>query len=129
VNIYTFKNDIYHYNEHTWAKVEDDQIRIGITDFAQDQLGEILFIELPSIGDEFNQGDAFGQAESAKNVSALYMPISGKILSINEELESTPEIVNNDPYETGWMITVKPSDLTQLNGLLTREGYISMLQE
>jgi glycine cleavage system H protein len=125
----TLKNDIYYYKEHTWVKVEVDQVRVGITDFAQDQLGEIIFIELPDVGDEFNQGDVFGQAESTKTVSALYMPISGKIISVNDELEDDPEIVNNDPYEAGWMIVIEPKDLDELNGLLNKDEYINLLSE
>ncbi|MEL7563275.1 MAG: glycine cleavage system protein GcvH [Dehalobacterium sp.] len=124
-----FNNDIYYHGEHTWAKVKDDKVIVGITDYAQDQLGEIIFIELPVVGDEYSQGDVFGQAESAKTVSSLYMPISGKVSTINENLEDNPEIVNNDPYKTGWMIVVEPQQLEELEKLLSKDGYINLLKE
>ncbi|MGI6227749.1 MAG: glycine cleavage system protein GcvH [Peptococcales bacterium] len=119
---------ISYHEEHTWAKVDGNKVIVGISDYAQDQLGEIIFIELPELDAEFEQGEVFGQAESAKTVSALYMPVSGKIVAVNEELESDPEIVNNDPYEAGWMIAVEPKDLKEIDSLLTKEGYISLLK-
>ena len=125
----TFLNDIQYHKEHTWAKVEGDLVQVGITDFAQDQLGDIIFVELPQVGDAFNQGEVFGQAESAKSVSSLYMPLSGEIASVNNEVEDSPEFVNTDPYGSGWMITVKPRDLSELSSLLTKDGYITLLKE
>jgi len=123
----TFIDDIFYHKEHTWAKLEGGHVRVGITDYAQDQLGEIIFIELPEVGAEFKQGEVFGQAESAKTVSALYMPIGGKIVAVNEELESDPELVNNEPYIAGWMIIVEPEDIKELEKLLSKDSYISML--
>ncbi len=125
----TFLNDIQYHKEHTWAKVEGDLVQVGITDFAQDQLGDIIFVELPQVGDAFNQGEVFGQAESAKSVSSLYMPLSGEIASVNNDVEDSPEFVNTDPYGSGWMITVKPRDLSELISLLTKDGYICLLKE
>lgn len=124
----TFNDDISYYEEHTWAKVEENQIRVGISDFAQDQLGDIIFIELPEVGTELAKGEVFGQAESTKTVSALYMPVSGKIIEVNEELESDPELVNNSPYDEGWMIVIEPNDLTEMDALLTKDGYINVLK-
>lgn len=124
-----FLNDIQYHKEHTWAKVEGELVKVGITDFAQDQLGDIIFIELPQVGDTFNQGEVFGQAESAKSVSSLYMPLSGEIQSVNNEVEDSPENVNTDPYDTGWMIIIKPKDLSKLSNLLSKDGYISLLKE
>lgn len=124
-----FIEDIAYFEEHTWAKAEGEQIKVGITDFAQDQLGEIIFIELPEAGADFKQGDVFGQAESAKTVSALYMPVSGKIIAVNEELESDPELVNNAPYADGWMIIIEPEDMTELEGLLSKDEYINTLDQ
>lgn len=125
----TFLDDIYYFDEHTWAKLEGDTVRVGITDFAQDNLGDIIYIELPEVGDSFDKGEEFGQAESAKTVSPLYMPVGGEIIEINEELEGSPELVNNEPYQAGWMIVVKPNDINELKELLTKEGYINFLQE
>ncbi|MFZ7101985.1 MAG: glycine cleavage system protein GcvH [Peptococcaceae bacterium] len=124
-----FNHNLYYYHEHTWARIEDNKVTVGITDYAQDQLGEIIFIELPAAGEEFGQGDVFGQAESAKTVSALYMPVSGKILAVNEELEDDPEIVNTDPYGAGWMIAVEIKDAAELEKLLTKDAYLNLLVE
>jgi len=129
MNELTFKEDVYYYHEHTWAKVEDKHVLIGITDFAQDQLGELIFVELPSVGDKFKQGDIFGQAESAKTVSSFYMPISGKVISVNNEVENDSEILNYDPYRTGWLILIEPDKLIELEQILTKESYINLLQE
>lgn len=123
-----FLEDLSYHEEHTWAQVDGTQVIVGISDYAQDQLGEIIFIELPEVGAEFEQGEVFGQAESAKTVSELYMPVSGKIVAVNEELESDPELVNNDPYTAGWIITVEPKDIKEVEGLLTKEGYIGFLK-
>lgn len=122
-------DDVHYYPEHTWAKVEGAEIRIGITDYAQDQLGEIIFIELPTPGDTFTKGNVFGQAESAKSVSSLYIPISGEILTVNQEVEDDPELVNHNPYEEGWIITVKPSNSDEIQELLTKEQYVRLLRK
>ncbi|GAB6179628.1 glycine cleavage system protein GcvH [Desulfotomaculum defluvii] len=123
-----FIEDILYYPEHTWAKEEDGLVKVGITDFAQDQLGNIIFVELPNAGETYSEGDEFGQAESAKTVSALYMPVSGEIVEVNTELEEAPQKVNEDPYNTGWMIVVKPSNFDELKKLLSREGYLNMVR-
>jgi glycine cleavage system H protein len=124
-----FLDALYYFKEHTWAKVEGDFVRVGITDYAQDQLGEVIFIELPRVGVELAMGDEFGKAESAKIVSSLYMPISGKVTAINYELEASPEIVNSDPYQAGWMLLVQPADIIELRNLLTKDKYIAMLEK
>lgn len=125
----SFPDGILYYKEHTWAKKEGGLIRVGITDYAQDQLGDIIFIELPVIGDEFATGNEFGSAESPKTVSSLYMPVGGIIESVNNKLEGSPDLVNSDPYGAGWMIMVKPYDLSKLAGLLSSDGYVSFLKE
>jgi len=102
---------------------------VGITDYAQDQLGEMIFIELPSVDDEFSKGDVFGQAESAKIVSSLYIPVSGKVISVNNRVEDDPEILNQDPYEAGWLLLIEPEDLDEINQLLSKEEYIQLLRE
>ena len=122
-----FPTDIRYHKEHTWAKVENGQIKVGISDFAQDQLGDIIFVELPQVGDAFLQGKEFGSAESAKSVSALFMPVSGKIVAVNAEIEDAPDLVNKDPYGAGWMIVIQPNDMKELDGLLTNEQYRSQL--
>ncbi|TGE32945.1 glycine cleavage system protein GcvH [Desulfosporosinus sp. Sb-LF] len=125
----TFSDDIQYYKEHTWAKVEGDIIRVGITDFAQSQLGDLIFVELPQAGEAFNKGEVFGQAESAKSVSSLYIPLSGEIKSVNNEVDDSPELVNSNPYDDGWMIMIKPKNLSELSDLLSKDGYISLLKE
>lgn len=115
--------------EHTWAKLDGDLFIVGITDFAQSQLGDIIFLELPLVGDTFTQGKVFGQAESAKSVSSLYMPISGEVKSVNTDVEDSPDLVNTNPYDEGWLIIVKPTDLSELSALLSEEGYRCLLKE
>ncbi|MED3622475.1 glycine cleavage system protein GcvH [Bacillus thermocopriae] len=115
--------------EHEWVKVEDGKIRIGITDFAQSELGDIVFVELPEVGDEVTVNEPFGSVESVKTVSELYAPVSGKIVEINEELNDSPEFVNESPYEKAWMIVVEPSNSGELDELLTAEQYEEMIKE
>lgn len=124
-----FPDDILYHREHTWAKKEGDLVRVGITDYAQDQLGDIIFIELPAAGEEFDRDTEFGSAESAKTVSGLYLPVGGKIESVNHDLENSPGLVNADPYGAGWMILVKPFDLSELDYLMSRDEYVRMLKE
>ncbi|MFO7800845.1 MAG: glycine cleavage system protein GcvH [Desulfovermiculus sp.] len=114
--------------EHEWAKKEGDAVRVGITDFAQDQLGDIVFVELPEEGAEFGQGEEFGTLESVKAVSEIYMPVAGTIKAINSQLEEKPELVNQDPYGQGWLVEVTPSDPAQLDALLDTKGYFELLQ-
>lgn len=113
---------------HEWAKVEGNKVKIGIDDYAQDQLGDIVFVELPEVGATFSKGDEFGTVESVKAVSELFMPIGGEILAINTALEETPEHVNNRPYEDGWMIEIKPSNVAEMDVLLDKEAYIKLLK-
>ncbi|MFH7818637.1 glycine cleavage system protein GcvH [Neobacillus thermocopriae] len=115
--------------EHEWVKVEDGKIRIGITDFAQSELGDIVFVELPEVGDEVTVNEPFGSVESVKTVSELYAPVSGKIVEINEKLNDSPEFVNESPYEKAWMIVVEPSNSGELDELLTAEQYEEMIKE
>ena len=121
-------DDVKYTDDHEWAKPKGDVVRTGISDFAQDQLGDIVFVELPEIGDTFDKGEEFGTVESVKAVSELYMPMGGKVTAINEELEDAPELVNNDPYSGGWMVEIKPDDGDELNTLKDREAYLEMLK-
>jgi glycine cleavage system H protein len=115
--------------EHEWVKVEGNQVRIGITDFAQSELGDIVFVELPEVGDEIEADEPFGSVESVKTVSELYAPISGKVVAVNEDLDDSPELVNESPYEKAWMITVEPSDTSEFDKLMTAEEYEAMTKE
>ncbi|MDQ6600235.1 glycine cleavage system protein GcvH [Bacillus salipaludis] len=115
--------------EHEWVKVEGEKVRIGITDFAQHELGDIVFVELPEIGDEVSADEPFGSVESVKTVSELYAPVSGKIVEINEDLSDNPEFVNESPYEKAWMIVVEVSDNSELDKLMTAEQYEEMINE
>ena len=108
--------------EHEWLKVQKDgQARVGITDYAQDSLSDVVFVELPEVGEQFTRGDVMAVAESVKAASDIYAPISGKIVSINEKLEESPELVNESPYEFGWMVLIEPEG--EVNGLLDATSY------
>lgn len=115
--------------EHEWVKVEGDKVRVGITDFAQSELGDIVFVELPEVGDEIVANEPFGSVESVKTVSELYAPISGKVVEVNEDLNDNPEYVNESPYEKAWMIVVEPNDIHEVDNLMTAEQYEEMVKE
>ena len=115
--------------EHEWVKVEGDQVRIGITDFAQSELGDIVFVELPEVGDEIKADEPFGSVESVKTVSELYAPLSGKVVEVNEDLDDSPEFVNESPYEKAWMVVVEPADKSEIEKLMTAEQYEEMISE
>jgi glycine cleavage system H protein len=114
--------------DHEWVKTGDGGAAIGISDYAQDQLGDVVFVELPQVGAVFDKGAEFGTVESVKAVSELYMPIAGEITAVNTDLEDAPELVNNDPYEGGWMIRVKPSDTAQIEALMDKAAYLEALK-
>ena len=113
-------------NDHEWVKVEDGIAYVGITDFAQGELGDIVYVEVETLNDNIQMGEVFGTVEAVKTVSDLFMPISGEIIEINEKLESEPELVNNDPYGDGWMVKIKCDDISQLNDLLDLNAYESL---
>tara|TARA_Y100000816_G_C26068948_1_gene562045 strand:- start:339 stop:713 length:375 start_codon:yes stop_codon:yes gene_type:complete len=115
--------ELFYTKEHEWAKIEDNIAIVGITDFAQSQLGDIIFIEFPNIGDEFKKDDVFGEIEAVKTVSELYIPLSGKITEINLELEDSPEKVNSDPYGDGWIIKVELSRMDEKSNLMKPSAY------
>ncbi|SFB12343.1 MULTISPECIES: glycine cleavage system protein GcvH [unclassified Bacillus (in: firmicutes)] len=114
--------------EHEWVKVEGEQVRVGITYFAQSELGDIVFVELPEVGDEVSADEPFGSVESVKTVSELYAPISGKVVAVNEDLNDNPEFVNESPYEKAWMIVVEPTDKNEIESLMTAEQYEEMIK-
>ncbi|OGV98106.1 MAG: glycine cleavage system protein H [Nitrospinae bacterium RIFCSPLOWO2_02_FULL_39_110] len=124
-----FPDDILYTKEHEWVRIENGKARIGITDYAQKELGDIVFVELPEVGSEVTAMEPLGVVESVKTVSDIYSPVSGKVLEINDELESIPELVNSSPYEKGWMIVVKMNDKEELKELLSAEMYTKYVEE
>jgi len=123
-----FPEDLRYSDDHEWTKQVDGVVRIGISDYAQDQLGDIVFVELPEVGDTFEKGEEFGTVESVKAVSELYMPVGGEITAVNESLEESPELVNNDPYSGGWMVDVKADNPEELDALKDRNAYLDTLK-
>lgn len=115
--------------DHEWIKTEGNKVTVGITDFAQHELGDIVFVELPETGVEVTAGEPFGSVESVKTVSELYAPVSGKVIEVNEDLNDNPEYVNESPYEKAWMIVIEPSDLSEADKLMTPEQYENITKE
>ncbi len=115
--------DLKYTSDHEWLKIEGDVATIGITDFAQSELGDIVYVEVETEGDMLDKGEVFGTVEAVKTVSDLFMPLKGEVIEVNENIESTPESVNESPYEDGWMIKVKIEDLSELDNLLSAEAY------
>ena len=121
--------DLRYSEEHEWVKEEDGKYRIGITHFAQSELGDIVFVELPQVGDQLKSDEPFGSVESVKTVSELYAPLTGKVVEVNENLEDSPELVNESPYEGAWMVVVEIEDKAELDALMTAEQYEEMTAE
>ncbi|MDF2536175.1 MAG: gcvH [Bacillales bacterium] len=115
--------------DHEWVKVDGEKCFIGITDHAQHELGDIVFVELPEVGDEIKAGEPFGSVESTKAVSELFAPISGKVVEINEDLMDNPNYANESPYEKAWMIAVEADDLSEIDGLMDADQYTAMISE
>ena len=124
----TMPEDVRYAEDHEWARIEGERVRVGLDDYAQDQLGDIVFVELPQVGDTFEKGQEFGTVESVKAVAELYMPLSGEVTAVNGELEDAPELVNQSPYGDGWMISIKPNDPAELESLMTKATYEEMLK-
>ena len=123
-----FPDDRRYTKEHEWVMLDDDgSAVIGITDFAQGELGDVVFVELEAVGSELGEDDIFGTVEAVKTVSDLFMPVAGTIAAINEDLEATPEIVNDSPYADGWMVKITPDDPTSLDELLSAAEYADMV--
>ncbi|AZV62243.1 glycine cleavage system protein GcvH [Peribacillus frigoritolerans] len=123
----TTPKELRYTKEHEWVKTEDGTVRIGITAFAQSELGDIVFVELPEIGDELKANEPFGSVESVKTVSELYAPISGKVVEVNEDLSDNPEYVNESPYEKAWMVVLEPSNVSDIENLMSAEEYESLI--
>lgn len=121
--------ELLYSEEHEWVKEEDGKYRIGITHFAQSELGDIVFVELPQVGDQLKSDEPFGSVESVKTVSELYAPLTGKVVEVNEELEDSPELVNESPYEGAWMVVIELDDKAELDELMSAEKYEEMIAE
>ena len=124
-----FPEEMQYTEEHEWVLVEDDVASIGITDFAQDSLGDIVFVELPEVGATVEAGKPFGVVESVKAVSDIYAPVTGEVVEVNDELPDAPETVNTSPYEDAWMIKVKLADVSELDDLMTADDYKKFIQD
>ena len=118
---------LFYTKEHEWANFKDNEVIIGITDYAQSQLGDIIFIEFPEIGDEVNAGDSFGEVEAVKTVSELYAPVTGTVVEVNEILEDSSDLVNTDPYGNGWLIKIKPTNLNEKDDLMKSAAYKELI--
>jgi glycine cleavage system H protein len=115
--------------DHEWAKAEDGRLRVGITDYAQDALGDVVFVELPEVGTKVEKGASCSEVESTKSVSEIYAPVSGVIVEVNADLADNPQRLNEDPYGEGWLFVIEPSDEAQLGELLDAEGYRALIEE
>ena len=124
-----FPTNVKYTSEHEWIRLENDEAIIGITDYAQDQLGDIVFVDVTAEGETLEQGEVFGTIEVVKTVSDLFLPIGGEIVEVNPELEEHPELVNKDPYGEGWIIRIKPTDASQMDELLDAEAYKRIINE
>lgn len=122
-------SDLKYHKEHEWVRVEGDIAVIGISHFAQDQLGEVVYVDMPDAGDAVTADETFGEIESVKSVSELYSPVSGEIVEVNESLDDSPETVNADPYGDGWMIKVRMSDTSEIDALMSAADYESFINE
>ncbi|MFP3892186.1 glycine cleavage system protein GcvH [Exiguobacterium indicum] len=123
------KDNLRYSEEHEWVEVSGNKARIGITDFAQHELGDIVFVELPEVGDTISANEPFGSVESVKTVSELYAPITGKVVAINENLSDSPELVNESPFEGAWMVDIEIEDASQVEALMDAAAYKSMINE
>lgn len=121
--------DLKYTSDHEWVKPNGDVVRVGITHYAQDSLGDIVFVQLPDVGDQLTTAQAFGEVESTKSVSDLLAPVTGEVVTRNEVLDSNPELVNSDPYGEGWMVEVRVSDPAQIDALLDAEAYRTVVAE
>ena len=128
LNELKFPDDVRYAESHEWARSEGERVKAGISDYAQDQLGDIVFVELPEVGDTLGKGEEFGTVESVKAVSELYMPVAGEVVAINDTLEDAPEKVNNTPYGDGWMIEIKAENPAELDNLMDNNAYLGTLK-
>lgn len=125
----TNPRDLKYTKEHEWARIEGNRVTVGITHYAQEALGDVVFVELPGVGDKIIEGEGFGTVESVKSVSDLYAPVSGEVVEVNDNVLDSPETVNTDPYGAAWMIVVEIADPTEVDKLLSAEQYEEFLAE
>ncbi len=123
-----FPEELRYTKQHEWAKVDGDRVRVGITDFAQDALGDVVYVDVPEVGTAVRAGEPFGEVESTKSVSDVYAPVTGTVVERNDRLADTPELVNQDPYGDGWMIAIRSSDAAELEALLDAAAYRSFTE-
>ncbi len=119
--------DLYYSEEHEWIRIDDEVATIGITDYAQDALGDIVYVDLPAVGDNIESGAVIGELESTKSVSEIFAPIAGEVIARNDGLDNAPEVINSDPYGEGWLIKVRPSDEDPTAALLASEAYAAII--
>ena len=124
-----FPSELKYTQEHEWVRVEGEQATIGITDFAQRELGDIIYVEVETVDEELGQDDVFGTVEAVKTASDMYMPVSGQVLQFNDSIEDAPEKVNEDPYGDGWIIKIRLSDKSELDNLMDAEGYKKLVED
>ena len=120
-------DDLRYSSDHEWARLEDGKVRIGITDYAQDTLGDVVFVQVPDVGTKVQAGDAFGEVESTKSVSDVYAPVAGTVVEVNPDLVDAPNRLNEDPYGEGWICVIEPDDAGQLDQLLDADGYRALV--
>ena len=124
-----FKTDVRYMDTHEWARQEDDEIVVGISDYAQSTLSDIVYVELPEVGDELDKGDMMCVVESVKAAGDVYAPMSGEVVAVNETLEDSPELVNEDPFGEGWLARIKPNDMDEWDELLDVDAYKEIVEE
>lgn len=124
-----FPTNVKYTNEHEWIRIDGDVAYVGITDYAQEQLGDIVFVDITTEGETLEKGEVFGTIEVVKTVSDLFLPVGGEVLEVNPKLEEHPELVNKDPYGEGWLIKLSPSDVSEMEGLLDAEAYKGIINE
>ena len=123
-----FPDELKYTEQHEWARVEGNVVRVGITDFAQDALGDVVYVDVPEVGTEVQANEPFGEVESTKSVSDVYAPVTGRVVERNAELADSPQLVNDSPYGDGWMIAIEPADPSEMEGLLDAAGYRSFIE-
>jgi glycine cleavage system H protein len=124
-----YPKDLKYTSEHEWARAEDGRVRVGITDFAQDALGDVVYVDVPEEGTEVQAGEAFGEVESTKSVSDLFSPVSGRVVERNPRLADNPELINQEPYGEGWIIAVEMAEPSELEGLMDADAYRRLVEE
>jgi glycine cleavage system H protein len=121
-------DDLRYSKDHEWARLEGGRVRIGITDYAQDALGDVVFVQIPDVGAHVSAGDSFSEVESTKSVSDIYAPVSGTVVEVNQELADAPQRVNEDPYGEGWLVVIEADDVSQLDQLLDADAYRALIE-